>query len=317
MPSRTVGDSPSDIDGWPDPSPHSSEFVDVDGTRLNCLDWGGSGPSLILIHGAYENPHVYDDLAPAFTDSFRVIAYARRGHGRSDMKGPFDNGTLAGDLRQVMDAYGVRKAHLAGHSMGGNEITAMAGLYPDRVDRIVYFDGAYDWGDPAFKEAAKSPPSHVSQDSPEALTSIDAFREDFRKSVPAVEDSSRFEAWMREAVIIQPDGSVHGRMSDSVASEVLAYLTTERRDYSRVRAPALAIYADSFWDIQKGDPTRVAENLAWEQNYLIAFRASSIERVRRELPGAQIMRVNGTHVDLLLTCRNEIVAAMRQFLGPR
>jgi alpha-beta hydrolase superfamily lysophospholipase len=69
---------------WSDFSPHKSGFVTVNGVRLNYLDWGGSGPTLILLHGFGDNPHLYDDFAPAFTDRFRVIAYARRAEGDSE-----------------------------------------------------------------------------------------------------------------------------------------------------------------------------------------------------------------------------------------
>ena len=275
---------------------------------------GGSGPDLILIHGANESPHFFDDLAPAFTDIFRVIAYARRGHGRSDPKGPFDSATLTEDLRHVMDAFGIRKAHLAGHSMGGNEITAMAGTHPERVDRIVYIDAGYDWGDPVCAEAFKSIPAHVTQASPGAMASIDAYRAEFGGMLPAVSDPSLFEGWMRDTVVVQPDGTVRSTMSESLGEALFTSLLSEPRDYTRVRAPALAIYADTFWDVHKGDPTHMAENLAWEEKYLTRFRAASIERIRRELPGVEIMRVPGTHPDLIFTCRREIVDSMRRFL---
>lgn len=101
------------------------------------LNSGGSGPVLILIHGFGDNPHIFDGLGPAFTDRFRVIAYARRGHEDSDAKEPYDTTTLTEDLRGVMDGLNVTKADLAGWSMGGNEITAMAGTHPERVGRLV------------------------------------------------------------------------------------------------------------------------------------------------------------------------------------
>ena len=91
---------------WSDNSTHKSGFVTANGIRLHYLDWGGSGPMLILIHGYGANPHLFDDLAPAFTDRFRVVAYARRGHPQSDAKGPYDTATLTEDLRGLMDALG-------------------------------------------------------------------------------------------------------------------------------------------------------------------------------------------------------------------
>ena len=42
---------------WSDASPHKNGFVTANGIRINYLDWGGSGPTLILIHGLGDNPH--------------------------------------------------------------------------------------------------------------------------------------------------------------------------------------------------------------------------------------------------------------------
>lgn len=134
---------------WPNPAARKIGFVTANGVRLQYLDWGGSGPALILIHGSGDNPHAFDDLVPAFTDRFRVIAYAQRGHGNSEVKGPCDTSTTTEDIRAFMDSLGIAKANLAGWSMGGNIITAMAGTHPQRIDHLVYLDGAYDWSDPA------------------------------------------------------------------------------------------------------------------------------------------------------------------------
>jgi len=93
---------------WSDTAAHKSRFITANGVRLHYLDWGGAGPVLILIHGYGDNPHIFDDFAPAFTDRFRVIAYARRGHGQSEAKEPYDTATLTEDLRGVMDGFGPR-----------------------------------------------------------------------------------------------------------------------------------------------------------------------------------------------------------------
>ena len=143
---------------WSDNSRHKSGFVTANGVRLQYLDWGGSGPALILIHGYGDNPHAFDDLAPAFTDRFRVIAYAQRGHGNSEVRGPYDTATMTEDLRAFMDSLGIAKANLAGWSMAGNVITAMSGAHPERIDHLVYLDGAYDWSDPASAAALQAFP---------------------------------------------------------------------------------------------------------------------------------------------------------------
>jgi len=300
---------------WSDAAPHKSGFVTANGIRLHYLDWGGSGAALVLIHGFGANPHHFDDLVSAFTDRFRVVAYARRGHGRSDAKGPYDAATLTEDLRGLMDGLGIAKAHLAGWSMGGNEITAMAGTHPERVDHIVYLEAAYDWADPAFVAALKSYPIDMTPPA-SAMTSLDAYRA-YQRTVlyPGVSDASRFEAYIRDLVVIQPDGTVRQRMSDSVMQALQASVLTDPRDYTKVRSPALAIYAETMLDTRHGDSAQRAKIFAWEQNHMVPFRAASIERVRRELPDVEIVNVPGTHNDFVFTSREQVVSAMRRFLS--
>jgi alpha-beta hydrolase superfamily lysophospholipase len=85
---------------YTDASPHKSAFARVNGVSLNYLDWGGDGPALVMMHGIGDDPHVFDDLASLLHDRFRIIAYARRGHGLSDAPpGPYDAATLAEDFR--------------------------------------------------------------------------------------------------------------------------------------------------------------------------------------------------------------------------
>jgi pimeloyl-ACP methyl ester carboxylesterase len=296
---------------WSDTASHKNGFVTVNGIRLNYLDWGGSGPVLILIHGVFDNPHIFDDLAPAFTDHFRVIAYARRGHGLSDAKEPYDIVTLTEDLRGVMDALGITKAHLAGWSMGGEEVTAMAGTHPERVDRIVYLDATFDPEDPAFEAASRAIPAIYMNPPASAMASLDAWRA-YQRNVwyPGVNDSSRIEAYVRELVVIQPDGTVRNRMNDSTAQ----VLKQHRRDYTKVHCPALAIWAQSTLDVSHGDSARIAETKAWEEKYMGPFRAASIEQVKRQLPGIEVVNVAGTHGDFLFISREQVVTAMRRFL---
>lgn len=300
---------------WTDAAAHKSGFVTANGVRLHYLDWGGAGPPLILIHGYGDNPHAFDDLAPGLTDRFRVVAYARRGHGRSEAKPPYDTATLTEDLRALMDSLGIARASLAGWSMGGNEVTAMAGLHPDRVDRIVYLDAAFDWADPANVTAFDSLPADLTP-PPSAMVSYDAYRASHLTTwFPGLDDPSRVEAYIRDLVDVQPDGSVQPAMDDSAGAALFHTLVTDRRDYPKVKAPALAIYAETFFDVAHGDSAQRAKNLAWERKFFAPFREASIARVQKELKNVEVVRVPGTHADFLFVSRDQVVAAMRRFLA--
>jgi pimeloyl-ACP methyl ester carboxylesterase len=302
---------------WSDPSTHTQGFVAANGVRLEYLDWGGTGPALILLHGSGDNAHVFDDLAPAFTDRFHVFAYSRRGHGLSAAKSPYDTLTLTEDLRGFMDALGIAKANLVGWSLGGNEITAMAAIHPEHVARLVYLDGGYDWADPEYKRAFEAYPPRLRDTPTNAMASLDAYRS-FEKAVDYTQlnDMRRVEAYLRESVVIQSDGSVRPRIPNDVMDALTAALwTNPRRDYARISSPVLAIYAESMIDLHVADPERRADALAWERTYMAPFRARSVVRVRRELAKVTVLTVPGAHDSFFLTSREQVVQAMRRFLG--
>ena len=94
-----------------------------DGTQLYVKDWG-SGQPVLLLHGWPLSADSWDDQAVAIADAgYRVIAYDRRGFGRSSQPwSGYDYDTLADDLAAVIEHTGAENAVLAGFSMGGGEV---------------------------------------------------------------------------------------------------------------------------------------------------------------------------------------------------
>src|SRR3954470_9037786 len=94
-----------------------------DGVPLYVKDWG-TGRPVILLHGWPLSADTFDHLAMAIADAgHRVIAYDRRGFGRSGQPwSGYDYDTLADDLAQVLKETGADDATLVGFSMGGGEV---------------------------------------------------------------------------------------------------------------------------------------------------------------------------------------------------
>jgi non-heme chloroperoxidase len=94
-----------------------------DDVELYVKDWG-SGRPVVLLHGWPLNADSWEDQALVLAENgYRVIAYDRRGFGRSSQPwGGYDYDTLSDDLAQVIEAAGVSDATLVGFSMGGGEV---------------------------------------------------------------------------------------------------------------------------------------------------------------------------------------------------
>jgi pimeloyl-ACP methyl ester carboxylesterase len=306
--------APSGAAAWVDSSAHQQHSVAVNGTRISYLDWGGTGEPLVYIHGLGDSPHSFDDLAPALTDRFRVIAYARRGHGRSASNGPFDNGTLVEDLRQLLDSLKITRAHLAGWSMGGNEITELALRYPDRVGKLVFFDTGYDWSDPRWQRAVEQLPVPLAPDSA-ALRSLTAFRA-WQKAIswPDVEWTRGMEAEIRDVAELQPDGTVRPRQSDSLVNALFASLTGYHVSHAKLRKPVLALHAERFFAENQPDSVARAKIRAWN-DAIAPFFADSRRRLVKEIPGIRIVILPGTsHPSLPFQAHDSTVAELRRFL---
>ncbi|CAN7347889.1 alpha/beta fold hydrolase [Terrabacter sp. LjRoot27] len=183
----------------------SDEFVTLDGVRFHYLDWGGDGDPLLLLAGLGGTAHVFAELAPHLSDRFRVLALTRRGHGLSDrVEGGHALADAAEDARRLLDALGIERAHVAGHSMGGGEVSALAARHPGRVASIVYLDGAYDWADsptPEWPEEAASP---------ERFASYEDYVDVVHSLLPDDIRGPAFDAMLRTSVETQEDGSVVG-----------------------------------------------------------------------------------------------------------
>jgi non-heme chloroperoxidase len=100
----------------------------------------GSGQPVVLIHGYPLNGRSWERQEPdLLAAGYRVIAYDRRGFGRSDRPAVgYDYDTFAADLNRLFEHLDLTGAVLAGFSMGTGEVTRYLGAYGSaRVDKAI------------------------------------------------------------------------------------------------------------------------------------------------------------------------------------
>ncbi len=109
--------------------------------ELEVVDSGGSGRPVVLIHGWPMSHEAWADQTPALTSAgYRVVAYDRRGFGRSDKPDSgYDYDTLSDDLAGVLESLDLHDVTLVGFSMGGGEVARYAARHgQDRLRSVVF-----------------------------------------------------------------------------------------------------------------------------------------------------------------------------------
>ncbi len=228
---------------WPDPSPHTVQFVTVDkDVKLEVLDWGGAGRPLVLLAGLGETAHVYDDFAPKLAPDFHVYGITRRGFGASSKP---DSGYLADrlgdDVIAVLDALKLTQPILVGHSIAGEELSSIGSRHPEKVAGLVYLDAAYG---PAFHDPHLEA---VLRNLPQAPP---------LPPLPAATDADRatFHSWglrLKNLYGLDPPESeyretrevtLEGHVGDTKPNKAQEVIEGEEQ-YTKIPVPVLAIYA--------------------------------------------------------------------------
>jgi 3-oxoadipate enol-lactonase len=95
-------------------------------------------PWLVLIQGMGFDRFGWKPVLPNLRCHFRLVLVDNRGCGRSDRPaGLFAVADMAGDIVAVLDAAGIRRAHVLGASLGGMVAQDLAVTHPERVDGLV------------------------------------------------------------------------------------------------------------------------------------------------------------------------------------
>ena len=116
----------------------------ADTVRLHIEDSGGTGRPVLLIHGWPLSAQAWEPQVSVLQAAgYRVVAYDRRGFGRSDKpESGYSYDTLADDLQRVLDQCGLQDVTLVGFSMGGGEVARYIARCGESRLRSVVFAAA-------------------------------------------------------------------------------------------------------------------------------------------------------------------------------
>lgn len=100
----------------------------------------GDGPPLILLHGLFGSLENLGGISRRLQEQWQIHALDQRNHGSSPHTDTMDYPAMADDVLAYMDARGLDKAAILGHSMGGKTAMQVALRAPERVERIIVAD---------------------------------------------------------------------------------------------------------------------------------------------------------------------------------
>jgi non-heme chloroperoxidase len=295
-----------------DTSGHKVSFVTVEpGVRLEVLDWGGTGETLVLLTGIGDNAHVFDEFAYQFNDRFHVIGITRRGFGRSSQPAHgYDLDTRARDDITVLDKLNIRDAIFVGHSVAGTELNKIGAVYPDRVKKLVYLD-ALDIGSDGWATLPQPPPGP--EDTAADLESVQRFAaasarfDGYRKPLAAICNMIRTDA----------SGRVIGAVTPPEISSKI-YEGLQPAEYDRIQAPALGIFnkitpqyrLPYYWYLDPGKQEEFNRNI----ESLAKWIEGAIQRFRAGVKNSRVIELHDTNHYVFIVDEALVVREMRKFL---
>jgi pimeloyl-ACP methyl ester carboxylesterase len=275
--------------------------VTLRGLDFHYREHPGPGRPIVLLHGLASNSRWWILVGPLLAQRFRVLALDQRGHGESATPdGGYDFASVVGDLAAFIDALGLERPVVVGHSWGGNVALDYAATHPERPAGIVLVDGGFlelsarpgfTW-EQAEREMA---PPDLTQLTPQQLI------EGAKRWALGQFWSDEVEAALLGNFAVEEDGTLRPHLSRANHMRVVRALWEQRPSElcPAVRCPTLFVAAE-----------RQSEGRAREW---LERKRESIERTRRLLNECQVRWFPDTSHDIPLHRPKELALAIEEF----
>ena len=224
----------------------STGYAPAQAVRLHIDDSGGGGRPVVLIHGWPLSAQAWEpQVSVLHAAGYRVVAYDRRGFGRSDKpESGYSYDALADDLQRVMDQCGLQDATLVGFSMGGGEVARYIARCGESRLRSVVFAAAVP---PYLMKTADNPDGPLTPEKAQQMKKaleqdrssfFDQFTKDFFSANGALQVT---ESQRADAITACHQSAQHAALAcmDSFGT------TDFREDLKKVGVPTLVIHGDA------------------------------------------------------------------------
>ena len=219
--------------------------VNVDGINI-AYARRGQGAPLVLIHGYPLDHSIWDPLAPFLEHNFDLIIPDLRGFGASEaMQADLSIVDYASDIAGLLTHLGIRKAYIAGHSMGGYVALAFAREYEERVSGLAMVSSQMAADTPERKEGRIATAKQVLQTGAGPVA---------ESMAPKLSAQPEWQGFARGLILRQPPAGIAAAL----------YAMAGRPDSSEMLAafpfPVVIVHgdADELIPVQKGREMKAA-----------------------------------------------------------
>lgn len=191
--------------------------LDRPGCVLAYRDFPGDGRAVVFLHGAGADHVMFDAQAAALERAgHRVIVWDLRAHGRSRPNSvALTADLLVEDLEALVDALGVDRPVLVGHSLGGNIAQAAVRRSGSSYAGLAVLDSAWNTGPLSWAERkllalaapalALIPAASLVGMMADASAESDEARQDLRRAFGAVPKREFLDVWRATTAFVDPD----------------------------------------------------------------------------------------------------------------
>ncbi len=276
-----------------------SQFIEVNDIQLHVVDWGGNGPTILLLHANGFLGRLYRAMIQPLLPHYHVVTMDLRGQGDSGtpVLGADHWQRMASDVERLVDHLGLQEFYGVGHSGGGALIALYAATHPDKVKGLALLEPVSMPHEPQFLARLSAENHPLVERTLRRRVIWDSRQQLFA----AYQGKDAFAAW-REDVLWDyvnqgtrdlPDGRITLKCSAEVEAHVFA--TTMSLDIfsqlDRVACPTLVLRGE------RTDPP-------------IALTA---ERVAQRVPRGSLVTVAGTSHFLAMEQPEEIAAMIAEY----
>ncbi|UJA19298.1 alpha/beta hydrolase [Thermoleophilia bacterium SCSIO 60948] len=241
-------------------------------TKVHVDDTGGDGRPVVLIHGWPLSGEAWEhQIGPLRDAGHRVVAYDRRGFGRSDKPSDgYGYDTLAEDLEGVLSELDLNDVTLVGFSMGGGEVARYVSKFGEGRLHSVVFAAAVP---PYMAKTDDNPDGPLDEATANGMVEgakadRDGFFEEFTTNFFSADGELRVsEAERQKAVALCKQSD-----QTAVLGCMEAFGTTDfRGDLENVSVPTLVIHGDSDAIVPfEGSGKRTHETISGSELVLVA-----------------------------------------------